>query len=139
VKYLVDTSALVRIWRKQVDPTWREAAGSGVIAVCEPVLAELLFSANSNQYVAVENETLANYPYVTVPDAVWDRVDEMRHELARRSAHRGPSIVDMIVASTAICEELTVLHDDRDFETVARFIPRLKQRRINTAFEQSVK
>jgi predicted nucleic acid-binding protein len=76
VKYLVDTSALVRIWRKQVDPTWREAAGSGVIAVCEPVLAELLFSANSNQYVAVENESsriIRTSRFRTLSGIVWTR------------------------------------------------------------------
>jgi len=28
------------------------------------------------------------------------------------------------------------LHDDRDYETVARFLPHLKQRRINTPPEQ---
>ena len=135
MRYLVDTSALVRIWRKQVDPSWREAAGSGVIAVCEPVLAETLFSAHAKEYAAVEAEIRDTYPYVTVPDVVWDRVEEMRRELAVRSAHQGPGVVDMVVASTAMCEQLTVLHDDRDYETVARFMPRLKQRRIDTAFE----
>jgi len=102
VKYLIDTSALSRIWHNQVDAGWREVAGNGVIAVCEPVLTEMLVSADSKQYVAVENEIRETYPYLTVPDAVWDEVDTIRHELARRSAHRGPSVVDMVVASTAI-------------------------------------
>jgi hypothetical protein len=33
----------------------------------------------------------------------------------------------LVVASTALRHQLTVLHEDRDFETVARFVPELKQ------------
>ena len=131
LKYLIDTSALVRIWRNQVDPAWLEVASSGVIAVCEPVLAEMLVSADAEQYKVLERKIRRTYPYITVPDSVWDGVHDIRHQLVLRSAHKGPSVVDMIVAWTAIRTQLTVLHEDRDFETVARCLPHLEQQRIN--------
>ncbi|MCY1142238.1 hypothetical protein OWR29_29940 [Actinoplanes sp. Pm04-4] len=51
----------------------------------------------------------------------------MRRALAGHSAHRGPSVVDLVIAASVIRLRMTVLHEDRDFETVARFVPELKQ------------
>ena len=47
------------------------------------------------------------------------------------SAHKGLSVADLVVAATAIRLKLEVLHEDGDFETVARFVPELRQRRIS--------
>jgi predicted nucleic acid-binding protein len=61
MKYLTDSSALIRIQRRQVDPVWH----------------------------------------------------------------------DLVVAATAMRMKLIVLHEDADFETVARFVPELKQHRVS--------
>jgi predicted nucleic acid-binding protein len=45
--------------------------------------------------------------------------------------HQGLSVADLVVAATAIRLKLEVLHEDGDFETVARFVPELRQRRIS--------
>jgi len=81
MKYLADTSAVVRIDRGQLDSEWADVVEQARIAVCEPVLAETLTLADTKRYAAVE---------------------------------------------------LTLLHEDGDFETIARFIPELKQLRIST-------
>lgn len=49
MKYLADTSALVRIWRRQVDASWRELARRGFVAICEPVLVETLLAADAKR------------------------------------------------------------------------------------------
>jgi predicted nucleic acid-binding protein len=133
VRYLVDTSALVRIWRRQVDPVWREQARRGLIAVCEPVLAETLLVADAKQYAAVEEDFLATYLKVTVPDSIWDLTAVIRRELVPHSAHQALSVADLVVAATAIRLKLEVLHEDGDFETVGRFVPELRQRRVSAA------
>jgi hypothetical protein len=38
-----------------------------------------------------------------------------------------------VVAAAAIRLKLEVLHEDGDFETVARFVPELQQRRISAS------
>lgn len=78
MRYLADTSALVRMWRQQ------------------------------------------------------DLVGVIRRELAGHSAHQGLSVADLVVAATAIRLKLEVLQEDGDFETVARFVPQLRERRIST-------
>jgi predicted nucleic acid-binding protein len=130
VKYLIDTSALVRILRRQVDPAWRERAGHGLIALCEPVLVEALVIADAKGYERLEERLLDTYPWVPVPDNAWESVRATRRALAARSAHQGLSVADHLVVATALQHRLTVLHDDADFETVARVLTELRQERI---------
>ncbi|BCB74205.1 hypothetical protein GCM10022251_09970 [Phytohabitans flavus] len=56
MRYLADTSALVRIDREQVDPEWADVVGQARIAVCEPVLAETLTLADAKQYAGAEEK-----------------------------------------------------------------------------------
>jgi predicted nucleic acid-binding protein len=133
VKYLVDTSALVRIYRRQVDDAWYDVVNHGQIAVCEPTLTETLTLADAKSYGRVEDELRDLYPWVPVPDNVWELVVALRREMADQSAHQGLSVADYLIAATAIRLKLEVLHEDADFETVARFVPQLRQRRISSA------
>ena len=131
MRYLIDTSALLRIWREQADPAWRDLARRGLITLCEPVLAESLMAAGAKRYAATEEEFRDTYIWAMVPDDIWDMVAAIRRELVPHSAHQGLSVADLVVAATAIRLKLEVLHEDRDFETVARFVPQVRQRRIS--------
>jgi predicted nucleic acid-binding protein len=135
LKYLVDTSALIRIWRNEVDSSWRDVAARGLIMICEPVLAETLVSASATQYAALEDQLRDTYPYAGVPDNIWDLVAIVRRELVPHSAYKGLGVADLVIAATAVRQRLTVLHEDADFETVSRFVPELRQRRISAGPE----
>ncbi|MEU4643938.1 PIN domain-containing protein [Micromonospora sp. NPDC023814] len=130
MRYLVDTSALVRIVRRQVDPQWSELATRGLIALCDPVLVETLTIADAKAYDRVERGLRDLYPWVPVPDDAWQVVQAVRAELASQSAHQGLSVADYLVIATAIRLKLVVLHQDADFETVARLVPQLSEERI---------
>jgi predicted nucleic acid-binding protein len=131
VKYLVDTSALVRMVRRQVDSSWSDLAARGLIAICDPVLVETLTIADAKAYDRVERGLRDLYPWVPVPDDAWQVVRAVRQELASQSAHQGLSVADHLVIATAIRLKLVVLHQDADFETVARLVPQLSQERIS--------
>jgi predicted nucleic acid-binding protein len=133
VKYLVDTSALVRIVREQVDERWHDQVARGLIAICEPVIVETLTIADAKAYMDVEDSLRDAYPWVPVPDDAWEIVTSVRRELATKSVHQGLSVADHLVVATAIRLKLTVLHEDADFETVGKMIPQLKQQRITQA------
>jgi predicted nucleic acid-binding protein len=130
VNYLIDTSALVRILRRQVDQQWHEQVTRGLVAICEPVITETLAIAVAKKYGQVEDALRETYPWVAVPDDVWDIVTSVRRELAKKSLHKGLSVAGHLVAATAIRLKLTVLHEDGDFETVSQMIPQLRQQRI---------
>jgi len=129
--FLVDTSALIRIQRQQVDPGWDEWGDRGLLAVCAPVLAETLVIANAKDYHRVEDRICQQYRWVAVPDGIWSTVAALRRELAPQSAHHGVSVTDLLVAATALRLKLEVLHEDANFETIARFLPELRQRRLS--------
>jgi predicted nucleic acid-binding protein len=130
VNYLVDTSALTRILRRQASPDWDDQERRGLLAVCEPVLTETLLIAETKNYASLEDSINENYLPVTVPDGIWALVAVLRRDLVAHSAHRGLSVADLVIAATAIRLKLTVLHEDADFETVARFVPEFQQRRL---------
>ncbi len=130
MKYLIDTSALVRIARRQADPIWYEAVDRGLIALCEPVLVETLTAADAKSYGRAEDDLRNAYPWVPVPDDVWATIGAVQHELAAKSQHQGLSVADHLVLATAIRLKLVVLHVDADFETVSRVVPQLLQERL---------
>lgn len=129
--YLVDTSALVRVLRRQVASSWREPIGQGLVAVCEPVLMEALTTAGAKQYKSLEDSLLDTYPWIAVPDDAWETTRGIRAELAKRSEHQGISVADYLIVATALHHNRVLLHDDGDFETVARAIPELRVERIS--------
>lgn len=131
MKYLIDTSALVRMLRQQVSQHWHDQVTRGLVAICEPVITETLTIADAKAYVRAEQDLRDAYPWVPVPDDAWDLIAAVRRELAAHSAHQGLSVADYLVTATAIKLKLVVLHEDGDFETVARRIPQLRQERIS--------
>jgi predicted nucleic acid-binding protein len=131
MSYLLDTSALVRILRNQVRDKWNDEVVAGSMAVCEPVICETLTTADSRKYDAVEIKLRSTYSVVPVPANAWELIGAIRSALAARSAHQGLSVADYLIAATAIKSKLVLLHEDGDFETVARFVPQLQQQRIS--------
>lgn len=131
MKYLVDTSALVRIIRRQVEPEWYDAVDRGLIALCAPVLVETLTGVDAKNFERAEDDLRSAYPWVPVPDNAWAVVASVQRDLAKRSQHQGLSVADHLVVATGIHRKLVVLHEDADFETVSRVIPQLRQERLS--------
>ena len=76
-------------------------------------------------------ETL--YPDAPVPKSAWRWAESAQYRLLRHGAHRALSAVDLLICATAAQQDLTVLHDDRDFATAARYLPDLRERNIRAA------
>jgi predicted nucleic acid-binding protein len=128
--YLIDSSALIRILRGEVDQAWIDFAMSQKFAICEPVLCETLASVGKGQAKRVETNLFAGNHYVPMPEGVWDYVRAIRHDLIERSMHNMLSVADYLIAATAMQLKLTVLHDDKDFVAAARIFPQLSEQRI---------
>jgi predicted nucleic acid-binding protein len=132
VKYLIDTSALVRILRRQVDESWHEQVTHGMVAICDPVLTEALTIARASDYERIRRDLLEAYPWVSVPDRAWETVRSVQARLAAKSQHHGLSVADHLVVATALHHQLTILHEDADFGTAAAIVPDIQQQRILT-------
>ncbi|MFD3874315.1 PIN domain nuclease [Streptomyces sp. NPDC058623] len=122
VTHLIDTSAVARILTNEdVRKAWQDHLAEGVIGICEISELEILFSARSLAD-RLEKEALLGelFNWATVPDGAYVRARAVQRLLTDRGEHRSAGPVDLLVAATAELTGLTLLHYDRDFDTIAR-------------------
>ncbi|GAA2518045.1 PIN domain nuclease [Winogradskya humida] len=120
-KFLGDTSAFTRLSNnEEVRTAWKERLSQGLISVCPVTELEILFSARSQEHRHMMEARLENlYPWVTMPDQVYKRAKEVQASLTKHGKHRSAGPVDLLVAAAAELQDLTLLHYDRDFVTIA--------------------
>lgn len=135
-KYLIDTSALIRIIRGQVDPAWIRYAEEAEFAICEPVIFEFVQGAGKHQAKLIEAELLASHQWAPLPEKVGSRMRDLRRDLTERSMHTMFSLADYLIAATAIDSAFTVLHEDKDFSAAARHHPLLLEQRISNTLPE---
>ncbi|MCX4550087.1 PIN domain-containing protein [Streptomyces sp. NBC_01387] len=131
--YLLDSSALWRMLRdKDLHAVWRESATDGDVRSCYPQRAEFLRSARGpKEYVAYEAMFTDLYDDVPLPKSAARWVSSLHRRAVENGAHQALSAVDLMVCATAAHHGLTVLHDDNDFVTAARFAVELRQRNVH--------
>jgi predicted nucleic acid-binding protein len=125
VTFLADTSMIVRLRRgHDIAPRWVDAVKAGLVGVCPAVEAELARAtaskADRDQLRAQLRSLFAWHP---MPDSAWRFVENVQDSLVDLGQHKGPSVIDLLVAATADAWGLTVLHVDADFDTIARVTP----------------
>ena len=119
--WLIDKSALVRFGRSPDAGAWADRVERGLVRVCTVTRLEVGFSARSvdDLRAGYASPPLARMPVEYLTPAIEDRAMEVQVALAERGQHRAASIPDLLIAATAELAQLTVLHDDKDFELIA--------------------
>lgn len=118
-RYLIDISALARMPHKSVRQRLAPIIEAGEAATCAIIDLEVLYSArNHEEHVDIRRRRALAYERVPITEDVFERAIEVQAELARTGRHRVP-IPDLLIASASKSASLTLLHYDRDFDTVA--------------------
>ncbi|AYF77032.1 PIN domain nuclease [Nocardia yunnanensis] len=122
IEFLIDTSAAGRLL---LDPSvrkaWEEPLDAGLIALCDAVELELLYGAQSLADRLRKKDLFDGlFGWAVTPDDVWVRAHRTQQLLTEHGQHRSAGLPDLVIAATAAANNLTVLHYDHDFETVAR-------------------
>jgi predicted nucleic acid-binding protein len=122
VTFLADTSMVVRLRRgHDIQQRWVDAVRAGLVSVCPVVEAELIRATTSKaDRDQLRRHLRALFGWHPMPDHAWRFVERTQDALVDLGQHKGPSVVDLLVAATAEAWGLTVLHVDADFETIAR-------------------
>jgi predicted nucleic acid-binding protein len=122
VSYLIDTSAAGRLLSTDAyDDRWGEALDNGLIAICDLTEIEILYSAKSREHrEAIQERLYRLFNWAPTPDRVFKRAREVQQILTDNGEHRSAGPVDLVVAAAAELSGMTLLHFDRDFETIAR-------------------
>lgn len=119
--YLIDTSALARVLLGQSTTEWDDRIAAGLVAICDITELEVLHSARSAGDRARLKAALdAHYAWCPMPDGIYRRSRVVQEQLTAKGEHRSAGPVDLLVAAAAEEAGLTLLHHDRDFETIAR-------------------
>lgn len=127
---MLDTSIWIRFLR--ADASIRDAVRTAVseraVVVCEPVVMELVSGARiaGRQRLL---QFLDTQPTITVVQSLDFRAAGRLMSDVRRGGHTIRSSVDALVAAIALRhDDLSLVHDDVDFERIAEVAP-LKQER----------
>jgi predicted nucleic acid-binding protein len=117
-QYLADTSAWNR--SRHVLERWSELTLRDELALCAPVRLELLYSVRRAGDFSAFRADLLGFRDLPIDGWAADFAEIIQARLAARSARRGPTAVDLLVAATAARHDVTLLHYDRHFDAIAR-------------------
>ncbi|HEV7713893.1 MAG TPA: PIN domain nuclease [Asanoa sp.] len=121
-RFLVDTSALVRLLRsRDIRERWQPQITAGVLGMCPITELELLRSARSKADREELLELLAAaFTWVAVPDRAFLRAAEVQSAMTARGTHRSAGAIDLLLAATAELNGLALVHYDHDFDEIVR-------------------
>lgn len=119
-RYLVDKSALARLHVPAVRDALTPVLDRGLGSICGVTELEMLFSArNIDERHRIKRQLEASLSSVDTPENVWKLASDLQEALTENGQHRSASIADLVIAVTAGRHRLTILHYDRDFDTIA--------------------
>ena len=112
---------------------WVDAVKAGLVGTCPVVEAELMrATASKADRDQLRSHLKALFAWHPMPADAWRFVARTQDALVDLGQHKGPSVVDLLVAATAEAWGLTILHVDNDFETIAR-VAAVRQQRADRA------
>jgi len=119
--WLIDKSALVRIFASADAEDWAGRVDRGLVAVTTVTLLEIGFSARSGADLRAgfAEPPLSLLPIEYLTPTIEDRAIEVQKILADRGTHRAPRVPDLLIAAAAERTGRTVLHVDKDFDLIA--------------------
>ena len=117
--FLVDKSALARSHHPAVGQRLAPLYPSAQVATCPIIDLELLFSVRNHNEHAELRQELQSIPSFPIDQPITDRAIEVQGMLALSGQHRVP-ITDLLIAAVAEINNLTILHYDKDFDTIAQ-------------------
>jgi len=118
---LVDTSVWIEVFRKESRFQLESVVATDEVVTCLPVIQEVLQGFRDDRAFALARDAMLSFPIVESPLRVEVTLDASNlYRAVRRAGLTVRSGVDCLIAACAIRNHLTVLHQDRDFELIAR-------------------
>ena len=119
--WLADKSALVRIAASPDAELWMSRIQRGLVHVCSITRLEVAYSGRNAADISREftSGPMSRLLMQYFTPAIEDRAFQVLQLLAERGQHRGPGLGDLLIAAVAESNNLTVLHVDSDFDTIA--------------------
>lgn len=124
-KVLIDTSLWIRVFRDKSgqESTYLQSWLSGrPVVLTRFNQLELLQGCKDEREWSLLHEYLASQTYLETNELTWPAAARIYYEL-RHQGLTVRSLIDCCIAQLAIENQCLLVHDDRDFDTIARVRP----------------
>jgi predicted nucleic acid-binding protein len=121
---LVDTSVWIEFFRQSSDLDLEAVVDLEEVVTCLPVLQEVLQGFDDQRAYHLAREAMCAFPMVESP--LSEEVFQLAIDLYRSARRAGLTVrssVDCLIGACALRSSLTVLHRDRDFDSLAQISP----------------
>lgn len=129
---VVDTSLWVALFRDKsgrVGSQIEAANQAADVAMLLPIRFELLQGCRGTTEWLTMLKRVDAFESLQMTPSTWDGAARLYFEL-RQSGRTVRSALDCLIAQSCLEHDCTLLHNDRDFETIATVVP-LKHRRLD--------
>ena len=118
---LIDTSAWIEFLRDTGSPTCTrvDKVLGGEIATCDAVRMEVLSGARDEQHLQSLRRLLARATVIPTEPADYDEAAAL-YRRCRREGETVRRLMDCLIGAVAIRADAAVLHNDSDFDSLAR-------------------
>ena len=118
---LIDTSAWVEFLRDTGSPVCNrvEVLLESEIAVCDAIRMEILAGARDERHLSSLRRLLARATVLPTAPGDFDEAAAL-YRRCRRKGETVRKMIDCLIGAIAIREDATVLHNDSDFDVLAR-------------------
>lgn len=124
--FLPDTSAWIGFFGKQQSPAGVKLAKlislDQDVCLCGPALMESLQGIRFDEQWRKIHSILGNFQYLDIDRGTYLDAANI-HRTCRASGFTIRKTIDCIIAATAIRHGAYVIHQDRDFDAIAKFFP----------------
>jgi predicted nucleic acid-binding protein len=119
---LIDTSVLIALFKDRtglVAHGLRDILDDRGYYLTRFTQMELLQGARDEKEWLRLSDYLADQDYLEMDDESWANAARLYFDLRRRGL-TVRSVIDCCIAEVALCHEMTLIHNDRDFATIAK-------------------
>ncbi|MBC8050528.1 MAG: PIN domain-containing protein [Chitinophagales bacterium] len=130
---LIDTSVLISMFRDQtgrVAERLSALVGDGDLYLTRFTQMELLQGCRDEAEWLRLDSYLEGQTYIEATDLTWAEAARIYFDL-RRKGLRVRSVIDCYIAQLALENQMTLIHNDRDFEVIAK-LRRYRQTTLDT-------
>ena len=123
---LVDTSAWIAFLRDTGTPAsirMDAAIDAGEVSTTDIVQLEVLAGARNRTHLQALRDLLAGTSHLPIASGIDAEQAADIYRTCRRQGETPRQLNDCLIAAVAIRNDVAILHEDRDFEVIARHTP----------------
>jgi hypothetical protein len=122
---LVDSSVWIDYFngKKTAQTEWLDSAlGNTPIIISDLILTEVLQGFQYDKDFKTARDILLSIPFMSMGGQVLAIESAMNYRFLRRKGVTVRKTIDVIIGTFCIHHQLTLLHDDRDFDPMVKFL-----------------